>query len=210
MDPYKVLGVSPNDSDDKIKQAYRELARKYHPDRYANNPLADLAQEKMKEINEAYDAITKERAGGGSQRSSSYGSGSYGSQSSYGGYSGQSYNNASTSQFSEIRMLINMGRLDEAYKTLMGISQRGAEWHYLIGQIYYRRGMYDLARENYSRAYQMEPSNPEYASAMSTMNNAGGMFRTGGVPGGQSCSICDICAGIAIADCLCDCCGGGF
>ena len=66
-DPYVVLGVSRTASDEEIKKKYRELARKYHPDNYANNPLADLAQEKMKQINEAYDAITKERAGGGAQ-----------------------------------------------------------------------------------------------------------------------------------------------
>ena len=63
-DPYNVLGVSQSASDDEVKKAYRELARKYHPDNYQNNPLADLAEEKMKEINEAYDAITKQRAGG--------------------------------------------------------------------------------------------------------------------------------------------------
>ncbi len=58
-DPYSVLGVSPNASDEEIKKAYREkLARKYHPDNYQNNPLADLAEEKMKEVNEAYDAST--------------------------------------------------------------------------------------------------------------------------------------------------------
>ena len=61
-DPYSVLGVSRNASDDEIKKAYRDLARKYHPDNYNNNPLADLAQEKMKEINEAYDAINRERS----------------------------------------------------------------------------------------------------------------------------------------------------
>lgn len=66
-DPYVVLGVSRTASDEEIKKKYRELARKYHPDNYANNPLANLAQEKMKQINEAYDAITKERAGGGAQ-----------------------------------------------------------------------------------------------------------------------------------------------
>lgn len=65
-DPYSVLGVSPDASDEEIKKAYRELARKYHPDNYQNNPLADLAEEKMKAINEAYDAITKQRAGRGS------------------------------------------------------------------------------------------------------------------------------------------------
>ncbi|NMA36967.1 MAG: J domain-containing protein, partial [Papillibacter sp.] len=64
-DPYEVLGVSRNASEDEIKKAYRELARKYHPDNYKDNPLSDLAQEKMKEINEAYDAITKGRAGSG-------------------------------------------------------------------------------------------------------------------------------------------------
>ena len=65
-DPYTTLGVSRTASDEEIKKAYRELARKYHPDNYVNNPLADLAQDKMKEINEAYDAIERERANGGS------------------------------------------------------------------------------------------------------------------------------------------------
>ena len=60
-DPYKVLGVSPNASDEEVKAAYRKLAKKYHPDNYANSPLADLADEKMKEVNEAYDTIMNER-----------------------------------------------------------------------------------------------------------------------------------------------------
>ena len=60
--PYTVLGVDRTATDDEIKKAYRELAKKYHPDNYADSPLADLAEEKMKEINEAYDAIQRERA----------------------------------------------------------------------------------------------------------------------------------------------------
>ena len=78
-DPYSVLGVDSNASDEEIKRAYRELARKYHPDNYQNNPLADLAEEKMKEINEAYDAINKMRSGG---TSSAYQS-SYQQQTTY-------------------------------------------------------------------------------------------------------------------------------
>ena len=70
-DPYSVLGVSRNATDDEIKDAYRELARKYHPDNYAGNPLSDLAQEKMKEINEAYDAIISERRSEGYNGSNS-------------------------------------------------------------------------------------------------------------------------------------------
>ena len=67
-DPYKVLGVSPSATDDEVKDAYRKLAKKYHPDQYADSPLKDLADEKMKEINEAYDAITAQRKGGGAGR----------------------------------------------------------------------------------------------------------------------------------------------
>lgn len=62
-DPYKVLGVSPNATDDEIKKAYRELARKYHPDNYTDTNLAELAEEKMKEVNEAYDQIQSQRSG---------------------------------------------------------------------------------------------------------------------------------------------------
>ena len=100
-DPYSVLGVKPDASDDEIKRAYRELARKYHPDNYQNNPLADLAEEKMKEINEAYDAITKMRSGGGHQ------SGGY-----QGGYQ-QSYGSSSqgSSLYNQVRQAINMGDL---------------------------------------------------------------------------------------------------
>ena len=95
MDPYKVLGVTPQTSDDDVKRAYRELARKYHPDNYVNNPLADLAETRMKEINEAYDTIMSERSG----NPAGAGSGQHRSElwrriptaSSYGGYQQRTY-----------------------------------------------------------------------------------------------------------------------
>ena len=93
-DPYSVLGVKPDASDQEIKKAYRELARKYHPDNYVDNPLADLAEEKMKEVNEAYEAIQKQRSGGGGggySQSSSSSSGGY----QY-GYQQQSYGGPTT------------------------------------------------------------------------------------------------------------------
>ena len=115
-DPYKVLGVSPNATDDEVKDAYRRLARKYHPDNYVNNPLSDLATEKMKEINEAYDEIQRQRKSGGS----GYGQQSYGGgyQQSYGGYQrnygGYQQNYGGSSQFADIRRLINLNRLETA------------------------------------------------------------------------------------------------
>ena len=89
--PYDVLGVSPNASDDEIKRAYRDLTRKYHPDANVNNPLADLAEEKFKEVQEAYDIIMRERANGGNSYGNNYG---YGSSESY-SYGNQSYGNQS-------------------------------------------------------------------------------------------------------------------
>ena len=140
-DPYEVLGVSPNASDDEVKRAYRELARKYHPDNYQNNPLADLAEEKMKEVNEAYDAITKARSGGGST-----GGGYQGGYSQSYGYQGQYSGGGSSTSFAQVRQYINMGNLDGAEQLLRGISSKNGEWYFLMGSIAYRRGWLDEAR----------------------------------------------------------------
>ena len=119
-DPYSVLGVSQSASDDEIKKAYRELARKYHPDNYQNNPLADLAEEKMKEINEAYDAITKQRAGGGGYQQQPSG-GSYGGGYQTGYSSGGAGNNPT---YARVRNLINAGDLAGAERLLYEVPQK--------------------------------------------------------------------------------------
>ena len=113
-DPYSILGVDPNASDDEIKRAYRELARKYHPDNYQNNPLADLAEEKMKEVNEAYEAINKMRSGGGG--------GGYQSAYQQSGYRQSGYQQSSYSSgnslYARVRQSINLGNLSQAEELL--------------------------------------------------------------------------------------------
>ena len=120
QDPYKVLGVSPNASEEEVKAAYRELAKKYHPDNYADSPLADLANEKMQEINEAYDMITRRFRSGGQQQGSAYGQGGY-QQSTYGqGSYQQSGYSQSSSAFADVRRMIQQGRITDAEELLDG------------------------------------------------------------------------------------------
>ena len=216
-DPYQVLGVSPSATDEQIKNADRELARKYHPDNYANNPLADLAQEKMKEINEAYDQIQRQRKQQQSSRSGQgYSQGGY-SQSGYSrGYAGQRSYAGGGSQFADIRQLLNANRVSDAEELLEGIpqSRRDAEWYFLRGRVFYVRGWLDQAYNYYVRANQMSPGNAEYQTALNqlmwqrnTGRPAGGYgdyrnVQTGGASG------CDMCMGLICADTCCECMGG--
>ena len=193
-DPYSVLGVSPSASDEEVKRAYRDLARKYHPDNYQNNPLADLAEEKMKEVNEAYDEITKLRSGGGSGPSSASG-GNQGQYARSGGSTGGS------GVYARVRSAINMGNLNEAEQLLRGVSNRDGEWYFLSGSIAYRKGWLDEAHQNYMRAVQMEPGNMEYRQALSMMQAGGPVYRTYG--NGTGMDSMDCCTTLLCLNCLC-------
>lgn len=195
-DPYEVLGVSRTASDSEIKTAYRELVKKYHPDNYANNPLADLASEKMKEINEAYDSITRARSQGGG---SSGGSGSY---QRYG--SGRSSN--SNGSYAQVRSYINANRLDEAESLLNAAVNRDAEWYYLKGTVAYRRGWLDEARQNYQTACAMVPGNFEYQNALRTVQGGYTPYRQTNYQRSDMDTACDICNALLCLNCLC---GGG-
>lgn len=191
-DPYSVLGVDPSASDEEVKRAYRELARKYHPDNYQGNPLADLAEEKMKAINEAYDAIEKQRQGGG---------GAYSAHTST--YSSEASGDPA---FARIRSAISAGDLQLADQLLGAIADRGAEWHFLSGAVAYRRGWLDEARQHYQIACQLDPSNMEYRQALAMMNRAGGVY----TPYGSSGSVSDCCTTYLCLRCLCPFDGGLF
>jgi len=211
MDPYKVLGVTPNSTDEEVKAAYRTLAKKYHPDTYANNPLADLAAEKMKEINGAYDQITKMRSGSGRGGNDSNG---YASDESY--TSGEGY---SSSRFKQIRDMLNAGRTNQARSALDAIpeSERSAEWHFLKGVVLYKMGWINEAYLEFQNAVQMDGSNREYQEAFERLKNQmnGGFNRSnpfGGYANGSpnsDCNGCDLCTGLLCANCLCNCFGCG-
>ena len=190
-DPYKILGVPEDASDEEIKKAYRELARKYHPDNYHDNPLEDLAQEKMKETNAAYEQITKERASGRRTGGAggAYGGGSYGygGYQSYGGYgSSQSYSGQS-SVLQQARIAINTGNISRAEALLANYSDHNAEWNFLKGVVCYRRGWMDEALRYYRTAVQMDPGNAEYRQALDYME---GTDDTAYRPGGSFGTLC--------------------
>ena len=196
-DPYMTLGVSRDATDDEIKKAYRALARKYHPDNYAGSDLADVAEEKMKEINEAYDMIGKMRAAGGS-------GGSY-----TGGSSSQGY---SSGNYAEIRYRINEGRFSDAEILLDAIpaSQRGAEWNFLKGCVMMQRGYYFDAQKYIEAACYLDPTNMEYRQVKqrmrATASSYDSPYRTTSY--GSACSGTDCCTSLICANCLCECCGG--
>lgn len=191
-DPYEVLGISPNATDDEVKSAYRELARKYHPDNYANNPLSDLAEEKMQEINDAYDAIVRMRKGGSRQRNAG----------ASGGYAGGS-------RHADIRQMIAQNRLGDAETLLDGVPShmRDAEWFFLKGSVLYKKGWLEEAYSHFQTACRMDPSNMEYRQALNQMNayRQTGGYRTNG---GQGVDACDVCTTLYCADCCCECMGG--
>lgn len=196
-DPYEVLGISPNATDDEVKTAYRNMARKYHPDNYADNPLSELAQEKMQEINDAYDAIVRARKNGGYHQQAP------GGHNAYTGYTGQS-------GYGDVRMMISQNRLADAQVVLDGVPghARDAEWFFLMGSVLYKKGWLEEAANHFQTACRMEPGNMEYRQALNRimMNRQTGGYRTAGTTGG--CDGCDVCTSLYCADCCCECMGG--
>jgi molecular chaperone DnaJ len=199
--PYEVLGIREGASEDEIKKAYRELVKKYHPDQYQDNPLAKLAEEKLREVNEAYDYLMKNA----SARQSSYNPGNSGS--------GNRNSGNANDFFRQVKSHINSGRIDIAENMLDNSIGKPAEWYYLKGLIFMRRGWYDEAYTHIQRAVNMDPSNYEYRSALNRMSTAGDSYRTSSFSRGYSkrdTDLCTVCQVLWCTDCCCELAGGDF
>ena len=195
MNPYEVLGVSENASPDEIKAAYRELVKKYHPDQYQNNPLAGLAEEKLREVNEAYDMLMKN--GGGAYHGASYETGSFNDGAVY----------------QQIRAALNQNNIIMAQQLLATIQGKDAEWFYLQGILNYKRGWFNEAFTNIQEACRRDPSNLEYRNTYNTMQSQGSgyqdtVYRRRDM--GGNIDACDCCIKLWCADSCCECMGGDF
>ena len=170
QDPYKVLGVSPNASDDEIKRAYRKLAKKYHPD---VNPGDQEAARKMQEINAAYEQIKNPEKAQSTQSGHSSYSG-YGSYDPFGSYrqqqSGDGYQQAAA-------QYIRFRRYAEAINALNNATERNARWYYLSALANDGLGNRVTALEHIKRAVSMEPDNYEYLQALSMIERGESAYR---------------------------------
>jgi molecular chaperone DnaJ len=194
--PYEVLGIKENATEAEIKAAYREQVKKYHPDKFQNNPLYDLAEDKLREVNEAYETLTK---GNGASKVNN-GNYSRGATNS-GGQGG-------ASSFYDIRSTIEAGNLDAAEIMLNKTKVRNAEWFFLRGIISMRKGWYDEAFSNLQTATAMEPGNYEYRNAMNQMSKSGAGYRTasnGRGFGSGNDDMCKMLQCFICTDLMCDC-----
>lgn len=204
FDPYSVLGVSRDASDEEIKKAYRKLSRKYHPDANINNPNKAQAEEKFKEVQQAYEQIMKEREYG------SY----YGNNRNYGGFGSQTnsgYQDEEAVRRQAAANFIQSGHYREAMNVLSSLSQKNAQWYYLSSMANMGLGNNVNALNDIRQAVNMEPDNLQYRMLLQRMEGGGTWYQEQQNPfGGMPSDNGDYCMKLCLANMLCNlCCGGG-
>ena len=208
-DPYQVLGVPQSATDEEIKTAYRNLARKYHPDKYRDSDLADLAGVKMKVIQQGYDEIKKQRAAGSRTAAAPGSTGGYGPRpGGQGAYTGYRTDRTYTSSelFGMARQLINAGRIAEAEQILSTIpeSQKSAEWYFLMGWVALGRRHFVDAQQFFDHACGLDPENREYREAQMRLREQMQTGNAGNADANDGCSLCHLCTGLLCLNLCCD------
>ena len=219
VNPHEILGIPKDATKDEIRRAYKKLAKEYHPDKYRDNPLQNLAEEKMQEVNEAY-TILMDKADGKSEtkpkNSNTYGNNTSHTSKDYTRPYDTSNNTASSnmgsaSTLGTIRTDIYSGNLSRAEKSLNAISDKNAEWNYLMGLLYQRRGWYDSAHNYFIKASQMDPTNSAYRDALDNMHTQNTSFSDPykQVKKTEKEDICDMCFKMYVLNLVCKTCSSG-
>ncbi len=221
MNPYDVLGVKPGATQDEIKTAYRKLVKKYHPDQYKGTDFEAKANEKLKEINEAYDILknggtskTYNTGNGYSNRGTGYTGYNTGYNTGYGQYGtgGMTFEQL----LAAVRQYISAGRYMEAELILRSTNMRSAEWYFLMGNVQWFKGWQLEARKCYAQAMQLDPNNVEYKAAYDRVNASAGRGQSGGYGYGYrqpnsrrqtEDDLCDCCCKLWALDTCCECMG---
>lgn len=198
---YETLGVAQNATEEEVKSAYRALAQKYNANNYEAGPLRDDAEQKMNEINNAFDILMSYLRTG---KESSDTAVSRGKESS------------ASSNYPAIRKLINSGRIDEALAELSAVpgGAADAEWNFLMGSVYYYKGWLDQAVIYFKEAVRLEPGNREYEAALRNLTNSSqgnmeGNPYTNSNPNGAAINCaCNYCTLLCCMDACCGMCRG--
>ncbi|HIZ21958.1 MAG TPA: J domain-containing protein [Candidatus Blautia faecigallinarum] len=209
MDPYKVLGVSRDASDEEIKKAYRRLSRKYHPDANINNPNKAQAEERFKEVQQAYEQIMKEREYGGSDSYAGYGG--FGGYGGYGGTRNSGYQDEESIRRQAAANYIQSGHYQEALNVLSSLNQRNGQWYYLSAMANMGMGNNVNALNHIREAVRLEPNNTQYRMLLNRMEGGGTWYQEQQNPfGGMPVEGDNFCMKLCIANALCSlCCPGG-
>ena len=211
LDPYSVLGVPRNASDDEIKKAYRKLSRKYHPDANINNPNKDQAEEKFKEVQQAYEQIMKEREYGGAAGNGYGGYGNYGGFGGYGSAGSSTYQDEESMRRRAAANYVQSGHYQEAMNVLNSLGQKNGEWYYLAAMANMGLGNNVNALNDIKEAVRLEPDNVQYRMLQQQMEGGGTWYQEmqnpfGGMPTGGD----DYCMKLCLANLACSlCCPGG-
>ena len=202
MNPYEVLGVSPNATDDEIKKAYRVLSRKYHPDANVGNPNQKEYEERFKEVQQAYNTIMDQRSGK-DQYNYGYSQGGF-----YGGSQGEQ---SQTNQYMQAAAnYIRNGMYDEALNVLNNIADRNAAWYAMSAKANSGKGNNVLALEHAKKASSMEPGNFEYQKLVQQLESGGSWYNEQSQQYGGTTFGTRGCYSICLPMLCCSMCGGRF